>query len=71
MRDDLNELTKDELQNHIRLFLIRDNKNALLKVKNNRNLSFEKKSFYLRKIKENIKRLERGNLVPYEDFSAI
>ena len=68
IRDDLIELNDSELKNQIRVFLTKHNKNALLKVRQNRDVSFEKKSFYLRKIKENLKTLERGNLVPYENL---
>ncbi len=68
IRDDLMELNEKELKNQIRVFLIKHNKNSLLKIRQNRNISFEKKSFYLRKIKENLQKLDRGDLVIYEDF---
>ena len=68
IRDDLRELSDDELKNQLRVFLIRHNKEELVKVRQKRDISFEKKSFYLRKIKESIQQLERGNLVPYEVY---
>jgi DNA primase len=71
IRDDLIELNDDELKHQIRVFLTKHNKEGLLRVSHNRDISFEKKSFYLRKIKENLKKLGRGDLVPYEDFGNL
>jgi len=71
IRDDLIELNDKELKDQIRAFLTKHNKEGLLKVRQNRNISFEKKSFYLRKIKENLQRLERGDLVSYEDYGEL
>ncbi len=69
IRDDLNELSDQELKNQILVFLVKYNKNALLRVGKSRDLSFEKKSFLLRKIKENLNKLQRGVLVPYESYT--
>ncbi len=71
IRDDLIELNEEELQNQLRTFLVKHNRDGLLKVSHNREISFEKKSFYLRKIKENLKRLQKGKLVPFENYGEL
>ncbi len=71
IRDDLIELNDEEFKHQIRVFLTKHNKEGLLRVSHNRNITFEKKSFYLRKIKENLKKLSRGDLVPYEDYGTL
>ena len=71
IRDDLIELNEEELQNQLRTFLVKHNKDGLLKVSHNRDISFEKKSFYLRKIKENLKKLQKGALVPFENYGEL
>jgi DNA primase len=71
IREDLIELSEDELKQQLRVFLIKHNKDGLEKVKHNRTISFEKKSFYLRKIKENLQRLQRGDLVIFEKYGDL
>jgi len=71
IRDDLIELNDDELKHQLRVFLTKHNKEGLSRVSHNRDISFEKKSFYLRKIKENLKKLNRGDLVPYENYGEL
>lgn len=71
IRDDLMELNDEELKHQLRVFLTKHNQDGLVKVRQNRNISYEKKSFYLRKIQENLQQLKRGNLIPYEDFGNI
>jgi DNA primase len=71
IRDDLIELNDDELKHQLRVYLTKHNKEGLLRVSHNRDISFEKKSFYLRKIKENLKKLGRGDLVPYENYGEL
>jgi len=71
IRDDLIELNDEELKHQLRVYLTKYNKESLLRVSRNRDISFEKKSFYLRKIKENLKKLNRGDLVPYENYGEL
>lgn len=71
IREDIRILSEEELTKQLLVFLTKHNKEALTLIKQNRSLSFEKKSFYLRKIKENLQRLSRGVLIPYEDFRSI
>ncbi len=71
IRDDIKELSEDELKNQILKLLIIKNRQKLSQIKMDKNLNFEKKSFLLRRINENIKRLQRGELVGYESFSTV
>jgi DNA primase len=43
---------------------------VLERVKKDSTLSFEKKSFLIRKIQHTIFKLKKGELVPYESFSS-
>ena len=71
IRDDIKELSEDELKNQILKLLIIKNRQKLSQIKVDRNIDFEKKSFLLRRINENIKKLQRGELISYESFSTI
>ncbi len=71
IRDDIKELSEDELKNQILKLLIIKNRQKLSQIKVDRNIDFEKKSFLLRRINENIKKLQRGELVSYESFSTV
>ncbi len=71
IRDDIKELDEASLKKQLRLFLIKHYNNALRQVGANRSLSAEQKNFLLRKIKENIQKLKRGELVAYESFGTI
>jgi len=70
IRDDLKVLSEDELKNQILKLLIIKNRQKLSQIRVDKSLNFEKKSFLLRKINENIKKLQRGELVGYESFST-
>jgi DNA primase len=59
-----------ELINALIPFLITFYKEELEKIKKISSLSFEKKSFLIRKIQDILVRLKKGELVPYESFSA-
>jgi DNA primase len=59
-----------ELMNALMPFLITFYKEEFEKIKKTSSLSFEKKSFLIRKIQDIIARLKKGELVPYESFSA-
>ena len=71
IRDDIIELDEESLKKQLRLFLIKHYNEALRIVGRNRAISAEKKNFLLRKIKENLQKLKRGELVAYESFSTI
>ncbi|HIO91124.1 MAG TPA: DNA primase [Campylobacterales bacterium] len=66
LRDDIKELSEDELTNQIIKQLIIKNRQKLQIVKQDRSIDFNKKSFILRKINENIKKLLKGELVTYQ-----
>ena len=70
IRDDIKPLTEEELKNHLIKLLMIKNRQQLQKIKLDKTLDFEKKSFMIRKINENIKKLKRGELVGYEMFST-
>ncbi len=71
IRDDIKELDEESLKKQLRQFLIKHYQASLFQVKQNRAITFEKKSFLLRKIKEKLQKLQRGELVAYESFSTI
>ncbi len=71
IRDDLKELSEEDFKVQICLFLIKYNEDGVIKIKRNSKLSLAKKSFYFRKINENLKRLKKGMLVAYEDFGEV
>lgn len=70
LRDDIKELTEDELTNQIIKQLIIKSKQKLQEIKLDRSIAFDKKSFYIRKINENIKKLSKGELISYEVISS-
>jgi len=71
IRDDILELDEESLKKQLRLFLIKHYNEALRIVGRNRAIPAEKKNFLLRKIKENLQKLKRGELVAYESFGTI
>ena len=71
IREDIKELDEEALKKQLRLFLIKHYNESLRQVGRNRSLDSETKNFLLRKIKENIQKLKRGELVAYESFSTI
>lgn len=71
IRDDIKELDEESLKKQLRLFLIKHYNEALRQVGRNRSFSAEKRNFLLRKIRENLQKLKRGELVAYESFSTI
>jgi DNA primase len=68
--DDIKVYEESELIGAMIPFLYAFYEEELEKVKNNARLDFEKKSFLLRKIRDIIVRLKKGELVSYESFSA-
>ncbi len=71
IRDEIKELDEEELKKQLRLFLIKHYSESLRQVSKNRAISAEKKNFLLRKIKENLQKLKKGELVQYESFGTI
>jgi DNA primase len=71
MRDDILEYENDELDEQIRFLLRRHYNTMLLKIRHKSDLSIEQKSFYIRKIRDIISRLQKGEMVAYESFSTI
>ncbi len=71
IRDDIKELSEDELKDQILKLLVIKNRQRLSQIKADKAIEFEKKSFLLRRINENIKKLQKGELVSYESFSTI
>ena len=71
IRDDIKELDEEELKKQLRLFLIKHYTESLRQVAKNRGLDTEMKNFLVRKIKENLQKLKRGELVAYESFGAV
>ncbi len=71
IRDDIKELNEELLKKQLRLFLLKHYNESLRFVGRNRSIDSERKNFLLRKIKENIQKLKRGELVAYESFGTI
>ena len=71
IRDDIKEMDEASLKKQLRLFLLKHYNESLRIVARNRGLDSEKKNFYLRKIRENIQKLKRGELVAYESFGVV
>lgn len=68
--DDIKTFDEDELTNALVPFLISFYEEKLNEVKASKTLNFDKKSFYLRKFRDNITRLKKGELVIYESIGA-
>jgi DNA primase len=71
IRDDIKELSEEELKGQIINLLIIKNRQKLQQIKKDKTIDFNKKSFLLRRINENIRKLQKGELVGYESFSTI
>ncbi len=68
IRDDIVELDENELKNQLCFLLLGYYKIILDKIKNRKDLEFDKKSFYIRKVQDKLQRLKKGELVKYEKF---
>jgi len=68
IRDDIGELSEDELKNQLCFLLLGYYKISLDKIKNRKDLAFERKSFYIRKIQDKLQKLKKGELTVYEKF---
>ncbi len=71
LRDDIKEYSKEELKKQLSFFLIKYYNGVLKKVAKSKKLSFEEKNFLIRKVKDKIERLRKGELVAYESFGTI
>ncbi len=70
IRDDIKEYSKEDLKKQLSFFLIKYYNGVLKKVIKS-SLSFEERSFLIRKIRDKIDRLKKGELVTYESFGSI
>ncbi len=68
IRDDVRELDEEELKKQLSFLLSGYYKLQLDKIKYQKDLLFEKKSFLMRKLQDKIAKLKRGELVVYERF---
>ena len=68
VRDDIAELSEEELKKQLRLMLMKFYQNRLQNLKARVDIPFDKKSFYIRKIQDKIFRLKRGEIVEYEQI---
>ena len=66
VRDDINELSEEELKKQLRMILMKFYQTRLQNLKSRSDITFDKKSFYIRKIQDKIYRLKRGEIVEYE-----
>ena len=69
--DSIKVYSEEELKKQLIYFLRRYYEKALDIIKKYDKLPFEKKMFYLRKYKDYINKLKRGELVPYESHSTL
>ena len=68
VRDDISELNEEELKKQLRMVLMKFYQTKLQNLKARDDITFEKKSFYIRKIQDKIYRLKRGEIVEYEQI---
>ena len=68
IRDDIAELDEEELKSQLCFLLLGYYKRVLNSIKMRKDLDFEKKSFYIRKIQDKLQKLKRRELVEYEKF---
>ena len=70
LRDEIKPMTEEQLRSQIINILIMKNREKLSQIRVDKSMSFEKKSFMIRKINENIRKLRKGEIVGYEMFST-
>ena len=70
LREDIKPLSEEELRDQIINILILKNREKLTQIKLDKSMSFEKKSYLMRKVNENIRKLKKGEIVGYEMFST-
>ncbi len=68
IRDDISILNEEDMKSQLCMLLGKHYRLSLNNIKNRNDLSFEKKSFYIRQIQDRLQRLKKGVLVRYEKF---
>ncbi len=69
--DDIKTFSEEELVSALIPFLINFYEEKLNEIKSSQTLNFDKKSFYLRKFRDNIQKLKKGELVVYESIGTL
>ena len=68
LREDIKEYDEEEVKKQLSIFLIKYYDRLLKTIIRKKDIPFELKSYKVRKIRDKIDRLRRGELVVYEDF---
>lgn len=68
IREDIKEYDEDELRKQLSFLLSKYYNAELKKVAQKKEVSFEKKNFLMRKIREKLQKLKKGELVSYEAY---
>ncbi len=71
IRDNIKEYGKEDIRQQLLFFLIKYYNALLRNVTKKRDISFEKKNYLIRKMRDKINRLKKGELVSYESLSTI
>ncbi len=66
LNDSIKPFREEDLKNELLTFLSNYYNKELKKINTRRDMSFEKKAFYIRSFREKINRLRRGELVPFQ-----
>ncbi|MBL6970326.1 MAG: DNA primase [Campylobacterales bacterium] len=65
LKDEFKIYSEDELQSQLNIFLVRFYTRQIQYIKLDASMEFKKKANILRKIQENIQKLKKGELIPY------
>jgi len=65
LKDEFKIYSEDELQSQLNIFLVRFYTRQIQHIKLDASMEFKKKANILRKIQENIQKLKKGELIPY------
>ncbi len=68
LRDDIKEYEKEDLKRQLSIFLRQYYDKLLKNIIHRKDIAFDMKSYIVRKIRDNMEKLKRGELVIYEDF---
>ncbi len=68
LRDDIKEYEKEDLKKQLSIFLRKYYDRLLKNIIHRKDIAFDMKSYMVRKIRDNMDRLKKGELVIYEDF---
>ncbi|WP_200763131.1 DNA primase [Nitrosophilus alvini] len=69
--EDLKTFSEEELRSELLIFLIKYYSQKLKKLAKDKNIDFKEKTFKIRKYREIIEKLKKGELVTYESFGTI